>query len=373
MSGEDLGGLGLSGAILERCNLRRARLEGADLSRTDLFKADLRQCSLTDANLQEASLGEANLEGSWLVRANMRGARLLSARLSGAALTEADLEGAVLWGADLRSAHLHWARMQRADLRGADLRGADLVGADARDAILWDANLVGTTLSDADLRKARLQNADLSRAHLEFAALESTDLSRIKSMCGAFVYGTRWGDNFLEMEKLGPRVGEEEDGEYLRAAAAYMALCRLYRDSPKPWAASWAYMKARTMGRKAVSPRYARPALGQHTVRWMGDWLAELTCGYGEKPGRPLVWAGAALAVFPLLYRMSGGVVLGTGNAPSWLGLFTYSIATFATLKLDGFRVVTATAQLLSSLQSLLGLMLLGLALHAFGRQAARR
>jgi len=373
MSGEDLSGLKLRGAVLERCILRRAKLEGVDLSQADLFKADLGKAILSGANLQGASLGEVNLEGSWMVRANLRGAKLLSGRLSGATLTEANLEEATLWGADLRGAHLHWARVRGADLRGADLRGADLEGADIREAILWDVNLREAVLRNADLRGARLQNADLSHAHLEFAALESTDLSQIKSLEGAFLHGTRWEGNFLRPEKLGPGVGEEQEGEYSKAAATYLALYLLFRDSISPGATSWAYVKARQMGRKAASPWHAHPPLGRHTFQWLTEWLAELTCGYGEKPGRPLAWTLAVLLLFPVLYRISGGVVSSAHSSPTWLELLTYSLATFATLKLDGYQALTLPAQLLTSLQGLLGLALLGLALYAFGRQAGGR
>jgi uncharacterized protein YjbI with pentapeptide repeats len=370
MSGEDLSGLTLRGAVLERCNLRRAKLEGTDLSHADLFKADLGLASLSNVNLEGASLGEVNLEGSWMVRANLKGARLLSGRLSGAALTEADLEGATLWGVDLRGAHLHWARLRGADLRGAELQGADLGGADMRETILWDSNLREAVLRNADMRGARLQNADLGRAHLEFAALESADLSQIKSLEGAFLHGTRWGGNFLSPAKLGSGIGEEEEGEYRRAAVAYLALHRLFRESTSPSAASWAYVRARQMARKAASPRHAHPRLGRHTFRWLMDWLAEVSCGYGEKPGRVLAWALATLLLFPLLYRASGGLLSGAHSALTWPELVTYSLATFATLKLDGYRALTLPAQLLTSLQGLLGLGLLGLALYAFGRQA---
>lgn len=373
MSGEDLSGLRLSGAVLERCDLRRAKLDRVDLSQADLFKADLSKATLSDANLQDASLGEVNLEGSWMVRANLRGARLLSGRLSEAALTEANLEEATLWGADLREARLHWARLRGADLRGADLQGADLEGADMREVILWDANLRGAVLRNADLRGARLQNADLSHAHLEFAALESTDLSQITSLGGAFLHGTHWGDNFLSPARLSPGLGEEQQGDYSGAAAAYLALCHLFGQTGSRGSSSWAYVKARQMGRKAVSPWHSTPRLGRHTFQWLGDWLAEIACGYGEKPGRPLAWALVVLLLFPLLYRLSGGVVSDTHSAAPWLGLLTYSLATFATLKPDGYRAVTLPAQLLTSLQGLIGLALWGLALYTFGRQAGGR
>ena len=373
MSGEDLSGLRLRGAVLERCNLRRAKLERVDLREADLFKADLGEATLSDANLQGASLGEVNLEGSWMVRANLEGARLLSGRLSGAALTEANLEKATLWGVDLREAHLHWARLRGADLRGADLQGADLEGADMREVILWDANLQGAVLRNADLRAARLQNADLSHAHLEFAALESTDLSQIRGLEGAFLHGTHWGENFLSPAKLRGGLGEEQQGDYSGAAAAYLALCHLFGESASPGSSSWAYVKARQMGRKAVSPWHATPPLGSHTFQWLTDWLAEIACGYGEKPGSPLPWALVVLALFPLLYRLSGGVVSDAHSAATWLELLTYSLATFATLKLDGYRAVTLPAQLLTSLQGLTGLTLWGLALYAFGRKAGKR
>ena len=79
----------LSGANLERANLREADLQGAHLVRINLREADLSGANLMRTNLQETDLSGAHLEGAHLEGAHLEGASLDGADLSGADLTEA--------------------------------------------------------------------------------------------------------------------------------------------------------------------------------------------------------------------------------------------------------------------------------------------
>ncbi len=97
----------------------RARLTGQDLRGLPLAGAVMRQ-----ADLAGASLCEADLRG-----ADLRGANLVGARLQAADLSGADLSGADLSDADLRDTVLTGVRLDGADLWRANLRGCTIAPA----------------------------------------------------------------------------------------------------------------------------------------------------------------------------------------------------------------------------------------------------
>ena len=109
----------------------------------------------------------------------------------------------------------------------------------------------------------------------------------------------------------------------------------------------------------------------RHTLKWLLDWAAELSCGYGERPLRTVLWAGVVLLVFPLLYRASNGVISAAG-AMSWLDYFNYSFGAFTTFGFDQFQAVTPLAQTLTSIEALLGISVLALLMFTLGNRISR-
>lgn len=131
-------------AILVGANLWRADLSGAAMNRTDLRKA-----LLSFALFNGASLPHAELQGATLFKTDFRDADLRAANLSSVACgvtngarpqpcTSVQFQRAQLSGANLRDADLRNGDFWGAQLSGADLRGADLDGADLS-AACWDA------------------------------------------------------------------------------------------------------------------------------------------------------------------------------------------------------------------------------------------
>ncbi len=121
-------------------------LEGADLSGRDLTGEKLRGAILADAKLYQANLSGADLEDANLTRADLRSSVLRGANLRACDLNAANLSDADLTGADLRRAYLANANLTRATLIGADLGGAVLTES------VWEmARLAGATLDDPQL------------------------------------------------------------------------------------------------------------------------------------------------------------------------------------------------------------------------------
>ena len=160
-------------------------------------------------DLSGAYLNRVDLKG-----ANLKGANLWGADLRGAHLEDANLEGAYLWG-NLGGAHLRGANLRNAHLEDAHLRGANLGHADLRGAHLRDADLGGTDLENADLQDADLRGARLGGANLGGANLVSANLLDVRNLTQEQLVTAR-GDEMTKLPEGLPRpagwtVGEGDD------------------------------------------------------------------------------------------------------------------------------------------------------------------
>ncbi|MEL6272987.1 MAG: pentapeptide repeat-containing protein, partial [Chloroflexota bacterium] len=88
------------------------------LSGAELQKANLKHAGMNGANLSKARLKEVNLSGAFLSKADLSGAELLETDLSNADLYRANLNDSSVWGANLSGA----------DMYSANLMGAKLIG-----------------------------------------------------------------------------------------------------------------------------------------------------------------------------------------------------------------------------------------------------
>lgn len=149
LSGADLSGVNLEGAVLIEAHLAGSDLRGAQMDAAHLEWARLGEAYLERASLQHTFLVAAHLAGAQLAEANMQGTHLLGANLSGANLANAHLE----------EAQMQWASFLTANLSGAHLIGANMVGSELQSANLAGANLCGANLEDAHLAWVRLRGA----------------------------------------------------------------------------------------------------------------------------------------------------------------------------------------------------------------------
>jgi uncharacterized protein YjbI with pentapeptide repeats len=168
----ELSDTALSGARLERADLRRANFARAELDGALLTEANMKGTVLNEANLSGASLQGADLEGAGLNGVHLERANVANVNLNGAVLAGGKLEGTMLAAAQLQSAAMAMANLEGATLMSANLRRANLGGASLRrtnlaGASLQGANLVGANLEDANLAGANLQGANLVGANLQ--------------------------------------------------------------------------------------------------------------------------------------------------------------------------------------------------------------
>ncbi len=376
----DLAGAELSGADLAGASMRSARLAGAALE-----GANLREADLSGADLAGVRASQADFTGALLEDAGFAGATLRHCDFSDAILDSANLIGADMWGARLDKADLRDAQMAGTILREASLIGADLTNADLTGAELSKALLAGAVLRGADLRQCSLSRADLTGADLAEARLSRVDLTSCPlggiRLSGAWLEGTR-----LHVEQLGAGLGEELAGEFPAARRAYLALEQNFRSLGDPEASRWCYLRARRMGKRAAWGVFRQDlrrrdwrAAPVAFTRWLGDAGAEWLCDYGESVPRVMRAFVTGVVAFAAFYAATGslvqtrpdGSVRATHDVIELLGFSFLNMCTSAVPDV-GLRPATRALLYISSMQYVVGLVLIGLFGYVLGNRIRR-
>jgi uncharacterized protein YjbI with pentapeptide repeats len=375
--GQNLSGIDLSfRAIREELRKRGIAHTGhVPWYSADTHGANMKGIVFRDANLSEADLFQADLSSANLRGAQLQGAVFHDAKLTGCVLVKADAQHADFTCAVLQGAYLQRAILQGANLRGAQSQGANFFQANLDGAILWDANL-----ENAELAEAVLTNVNL--------------------------FGARLSNIYMTKEQLGGKI-IQDDVDYRDPTSTHpmppsLGRCKqaqiIYRELKNNFYGmglyedgSWAYVRERRSRRATYNPRWARQYYGaelpgetsllswrlwwfylKYTWKWLLDWAAELSCGYGEKPLRTLVWALAVILIFPLFYWLSGGIVSVGGTPLTWLDYLNYSFGAFTTIGFARFVTANWIAETLTSLEALLGISVLALLMFALGNRISR-
>lgn len=303
-----LEGSNLSGAQMERAILRGAHLEGANLSGANADGADLQ-----GAHLEGADLSKGQFKKAEFLKANIGKANLADAHLDGAEMEEAHLDWADLSGAYLKKAYLMRAHLEGANFSGAHLEGAFLEEADLTEAILVNAKLKGANLKRADLRGANLHRAHLQQTNLNYANLRGPETNLIKAdLEGARLYcadlfqaeieGINWGSGQILGEELlhKEEVDEKKKEELIKeAASVYRNLKIWHNDKGMYDLAGEFFFREMTAKRKAMK-WHLKPA---HKL-W--SLFVSVTCGYGERPLRAIVWAASVILGMGIIYFLIG-------------------------------------------------------------------
>ena len=151
LSGIDLSGRDLFGAILTRATIENVDFYGANLRTANFQEANIRGCRLSQAHIQWSILTGAIVDGCDLTRANLQ-----FTEFSNATLTDVDLGGAFF-----HNAYLTKAGLQRANLTGANLRFSTW-----ESAVLEQVNLTESTIQLADFSHATLRKTDFHNAQI---------------------------------------------------------------------------------------------------------------------------------------------------------------------------------------------------------------
>ncbi len=307
-------------------DLRGISLLGEDLTGVNLSGCNLSGADLSEADLAGANLSRADLRGAVLFRTRMDGCELLGATLSGANMSECRAERASFGHATLRAANLFHAHLRKATLTSADLSDADLRGADLRGTRIREADLTG-----AHLTRARLQGADLGKSRVAGATFQNADLraTRLRAL-----------DGFKKASWIGANI------QHVDFTGAYL------------------------LRRHILDENYLFEFRNQN--RWTGFlyvlWWLTSNCGRNLVPW--FLWNTAVGIVFGALYTT---VSLDYGAHPTVLSPFYFSFVTLTTLGYGDVVPASAPAQVLATIEVLLGYLGLGGLLSILANKMARR
>ena len=358
-------------------------LRHLDLSGMDLGKMDLRCVKLLHCNLSGASLNNASLDGAFLF---------------GCDLSQIDSWLGSFRGASFRQCYIVKSRFIHGRFEGASFAHSDLENS---------SFLHSYHDRDTWFLEARLYRLDLRQAHLE-----RVNLKAARTLFGVKLHLARLEGTEIDYDLFGGRIGEELDGEYVQAARTYSAIKANLEAAGDYAAAAKAYVKERQMEKTASAPWRARRLHGatelgdeyeyskelntlvrtqlgakwwhsrtwrfifKHTTKWLGDWILELLCSYGESVWRVLFWMGAMLFVLgPALIIMLGGLRWTGENQqifPTFPSSFQrsayvyfqyvlYTLDTFTTAAFAQLEPANDFVRLASGFMALLGIFLAGL------------
>jgi uncharacterized protein YjbI with pentapeptide repeats len=307
----DLSGLDLSGEDLS----------GLDLSGYDLSRANMVHVKLTGSNLGWAKLVDTNLHKAVLTDCEMVGADLTGANLSECSAERAGLGATSLVGASMIGANLRHGTLSEANLTGADLRAATLETCNIR-----SADMTGATLTRADLQGADLQQSNVMGASFEVANLQRARLLGIRNYTQANWIGTDIREIDLRGAYLIRRFISDENYLYeFRSRSKYHAV--LYR-------------------------------------LW---WLTS-DCGRSL-----LRWTLCVVAVTVLFAVLYAATEVDYGRYRTLFSPLYYSVVTLTTLGYGDVVPASGQAQVIASIQAVLGYVGLGGFLSILANKMARR
>ena len=424
-----LEGANLTNANLSGVDLSESFLMDATLIDAKFGKADLSNANLAKSELQNTYFRNANLTNTYLTDTFLRGVNLRDTDL-----TDVDLTDAYLWDTDLTNAALTKVDVSGTNLIHVDFQGANITKCNLEDSTLWwasfvDSTVIRTNFSDADLLGADLEGASLKDSQFDGANLIAARLYNMKPQGVSINDQTTFGEqNVYEREAdpcdewhplngepitptslpdkfaLAVRSGQllqsrlhsidtssptasiskveqaikrfqrhhsldteaqRKVGEQLKkATSVYRTRQRLHRENSRPRNVAKPYVREQHSRRKRAFATESYWEWFKHaTYRWV--------MLYGESPARVVGTSIVVVAVFAAIYSVVGGIVIG-GEKPDLIGNIYFSAVTFSTLGYGGIEPTTTTTQLLASVQSLIGGILIALLVAVFGRRALR-
>lgn len=298
-----------------------------------------------------------------------------------------DLDGCYLRRANLQDVHFSEGSCRRANFADANLTDAWFRGTNFTGASLSQSSLKATTLKGANLTGCKLEDAHLERTNLLDTTLADIRLYGATLTEVKINEETEFGDGCVYDPKYDRQssadVPEKVTNQLTKAAGQYRLLEQLARDSAFPEMERDNFIR-----RKEVYRRQHRE--DGRCVRRIQASLSRWVLLYGESPWRIIGTSGLIIAIFGILYSISGGITvttkpathafhllqLGSVSVPApietlLINLY-FSVVTFTTLGYGDIQPSNGATQALAGLESLLGAVLIALLVFVLGRRAAR-
>lgn len=285
--------------------------------------------------------------------ADLSGSRFEDAEIPYATFDHADLTDAVFDGANLTGANLTSALLSRATLFGATLRGAFLSG---------------TVLSDARID----DNTGFLGHHTEYSEVRPHTLAAIRS------------NQYCVYDPAYQEDNEHEDMD--KAKNVYRALEELAGKAARPRLQSQCFVRRQDLQKHGYKQDAKDVESWQErliaSARYSRAKVARSTLLYGESPWRIIGGSVGFIFLAALLYplgewlRPVGGdpITYSRILAGEWsllLESLYFSTLTFTTLGMGDYEPM-GVGQVLATLNTALGAVLIALLVFVLGRRAAR-
>lgn len=382
----DLSGANLNGASMAQADMERIDLSGAVLRNTDLRSADVR------GDLRGAYMTGIRLSGGRLGKSGEMYAALPRANLSRAVLDRGDLRCANLENADLSDASVKNADLRRSKLEGTNLERAALFDTDLREAAIYGARLTGTLINDGtqflsaatprslvDRLRARLPAGIGDRRVTAYAPGESDSaVGQWEAAAPADTADTADTDDTDDTDDTADRGGTDDAGapRWRRAMWTCQAIQSLARTSALVGLQREAFLR-----RKDLRRRYEKRGVSRTLATCSSVFMR-----YGEGYARLLSWAAVVVGLFALVYPTWGLIrpvgADGPGRPITWARIVAgenslwesvyYSTLTFTNLGFGDYQPAGSAGQMLTVVETSIGVVLLALLVFVVGRRAAR-
>ncbi|WP_297508633.1 pentapeptide repeat-containing protein [Thermococcus sp.] len=391
----------LSQAMLRNAKLKNAELKEVDLQSADLMRANLKNANLTKTNLKKANLKYSTLEKADLWGTNLESANLENVKLKGAdlyfvlmnsqtKLTEAELLYSNLYKSyvdqtpTFRDAHIFnddpitdineiasellkrnelidFEKLKRIDKKLAnDLMNEGYVYyvADGKKVILFDRRegLLKEPSMFVKSKRIRLRKHFNLRKNNKKSMSKATLLEiKLQQEYKKHKEEILYEANFGTIQEL-----------YNASYEVYNKLYYFYLQNGKLEEALQMHYRRNEVRRKLRLTKGLKSKLRAYLYDWL---VLKVLTGYGTKPERPLMFSLFTILIFTLLFRLTNGIVKvvnGKSIPADWLDYLYHSVITFTSLGYANIQpnLTTHIPQLLVSLESFLGLLLMSLFLY---------
>lgn len=288
---------------------------------------------------------------------------------------------ALLRGASFAGVQLSWCEFQGVDLTEVTFAGA----------VVADCDLRRTTFCRSEMQDARFIRCDMYRGTIAYGC----SLARAKFVLVSPariidpVGGVRW-QVFSGEDGLPALIAEDEleyraflqrtlddrperhgvesavEARLETAASSYRELAGYWTGIGQLRDAGAAYAHAQRLERSSAGPwfrgRPFRPGV------WLGLWIADLTCGFGERLGRVAVALGVLMLLPAFLLWLLGGLS-GAGGPSDYL---FFSVSRIAASTPPSIEAANRLVEWIAVIQTVVGIALLGLFGFVLGNAVRR-
>lgn len=313
---------------------------------------------------------------------------------------------ATFWKAEIpETARFNDATFHPLDSAFHQLHELDLSNANFTDATLRDVNLEAS-----ELTKAKLFGADLRGCRLHGAVLTDSridDRTRFLGAPSSTPFSVTGLVRFWNKPRCvydpayeGVSVGEDADAQRNRAKSTYRAIEEIAGAASRPALQSMCFVNRQDIHRRTYRDdlrtglrredglRESSSAAGLRNglyrtlklFQWARAELSRWTLLYGESPWRIIATGLVVVLVFALLYPL-GGLEPASGEPVTYETIaeqpallfdsIYFSTLTFTTLGMGDYQP-SGVAQVLTTLQTATGAVLVALLVFVFGRRTAR-